>query len=558
MTQALAYCNFEGAKWLLFGPNVAPLVYYSHLPIIAISLILGIFVLFQNRRTLSNNVLFYTILAFVIWVLCDSIYWASNRSDVIMFVWSIDILVEPLVYIGGLYLAYVLVNKKDIPFNWKMSLAILYAPLVILLSTKFTLSSFDLETCLANEGPMALYYSYFIEIILIIWIIIFFVKRYLSSIDSQYRKKILYLSIGTLSFLVAFSWGNITGSFTDDWQLGQYGLFGMPVFIAFLAYTIVRFKLFNIKVIGANVLVITLWVATASLFAVQDINTSHAVIAATLILTTIFGFILINSVRKEVSQREKIENLAKDLEKVNENLTFANERQENLIHFINHQVKGFFTKSKYIFAALLEGDYGVLNKEMESIVKEGLRSDNEGIAMVEDILNASNVKSGAVKYNKSAMNFKELVLSVVSDQEKIACDKNLSFEANIDEEDYKILGDEFQLKNVVKNLIDNSIKYTPTGKVTVSLFKADGKILFSVKDTGVGLTKEDKQRLFTEGGKGKNSQKINVNSTGFGLFIAKNIVLAHNGKIWAESEGEGKGSQFYVELLTSENIKIQS
>ena len=322
----------------------------------------------------------------------------------------------------------------------------------------------------------------------------------------------------------------------------------MPVFIAFLAYTIVRFKLFNIKVIGANVLVITLWVATASLFAVQDINTSHAVIAATLILTTIFGFILINSVRKEVSQREKIENLAKDLEKVNENLTFANERQENLIHFINHQVKGFFTKSKYIFAALLEGDYGVLNKEMESIVKEGLRSDNEGIAMVEDILNASNVKSGAVKYNKSAMNFKELVLSVVSDQEKIACDKNLSFEANIDEEDYKILGDEFQLKNVVKNLIDNSIKYTPTGKVTVSLFKADGKILFSVKDTGVGLTKEDKQRLFTEGGKGKNSQKINVNSTGFGLFIAKNIVLAHNGKIWAESEGEGKGSQFYVEL----------
>ena len=277
----------------------------------------------------------------------------------------------------------------------------------------------------------------------------------------------------------------------------------MPVFIAFLAYTIVRFKLFNIKVIGANVLVITLWVATASLFAIQDINTSHAVIAATLILTTIFGFILINSVRKEVSQREKIENLAKDLEKVNENLTFANERQENLIHFINHQVKGFFTKSKYIFAALLEGDYGVLNKEMESIVKEGLRSDNEGIAMVEDILNASNVKSGAVKYNKSAMNFKELVLSVVSDQEKIACDKNLSFEANIDEEDYKILGDEFQLKNVVKNLIDNSIKYTPTGKVTVSLFKADGKILFSVKDTGVGLTKEDKQRLFTEGAKAR-------------------------------------------------------
>ena len=78
--------------------------------------------------------------------------------------------------------------------------------------------------------------------------------------------------------------------------------------------------------------------------------------------------------------------------------------------------------------------------------------------------------------------------------------------------------------------------------------KTDGKILFSVKDTGVGLSKEDKERLFTEGGKGKNSQKVNVDSTGFGLFIAKSIIEAHNGRIWAESEGEGKGSEFWVEV----------
>ena len=68
------------------------------------------------------------------------------------------------------------------------------------------------------------------------------------------------------------------------------------------------------------------------------------------------------------------------------------------------------------------------------------------------------------------------------------------------------------------------------------------------KDTGVGLSQEDKSKLFTEGGKGKNSQKVNVGSTGFGLFIAKNIVEAHHGRIWAESEGEGKGSEFWVEL----------
>ena len=69
-----------------------------------------------------------------------------------------------------------------------------------------------------------------------------------------------------------------------------------------------------------------------------------------------------------------------------------------------------------------------------------------------------------------------------------------------------------------------------------------------MKDTGIGITEEDKTRLFTEGGHGKDSQTINAHSTGYGLYIAKQITLAHGGTIRAESEGEGKGTTFFVEL----------
>ena len=200
---------------------------------------------------------------------------------------------------------------------------------------------------------------------------------------------------------------------------------------------------------------------------------------------------------------------------------------------------------------MVEGDYGRLEDKMEIAVKEGLRSDNEGIDMVQNVLSAANIKRGTMEYNIAAMDLRHLILDVVSEQKKNAEAKGLSFETDIREGDYNISGDSFQIKNVIKNLIDNSIKYTPAGKITVSLSKNNGKILFSVKDTGVGLTKEDKEKLFTEGGKGKNSQKINVESTGFGLFIAKSIIEAHNGKIWAESEGEGKGSRFFVELAAA-------
>ncbi|HHT9130106.1 MAG TPA: sensor histidine kinase, partial [Candidatus Brocadiaceae bacterium] len=99
-----------------------------------------------------------------------------------------------------------------------------------------------------------------------------------------------------------------------------------------------------------------------------------------------------------------------------------------------------------------------------------------------------------------------------------------------------------------RNIIQNSINYTPSGSITASLKKVGKSFVFSVKDTGVGITEEDKKRLFTEGGHGKDSQRVNAHSTGYGLYIAKNIITAHGGTIRAESEGTNKGSTFIVEL----------
>ena len=232
MHNVLAYCNFQGAKWLLFGPNVAPLVYYSHLPIVILSLFLGVYIYSQNRKNLSNKVLFFTILAFVIWVLCDSTFWASNRSDVIMFVWAMDILFEPLVYVGALYLLYTIIDKKDISFKKKLIIGLLYLPLVAMIPAGLAFSGFDINSCLSIETHLS-YYSYAIEIIFTLWALTYSLVSFIKDKSSESRKKIILITIGTVLFLAAFAWGNITGSFTDDWRLGQYGLFGMPILSLF-------------------------------------------------------------------------------------------------------------------------------------------------------------------------------------------------------------------------------------------------------------------------------------------------------------------------------------
>ena len=138
--------------------------------------------------------------------------------------------------------------------------------------------------------------------------------------------------------------------------------------------------------------------------------------------------------------------------------------------------------------------------------------------------------------------------------------KGLEYKVEFEEGDYSMKGDSNELKEAVKSFIDNSINYTPSGNINITLrqalpelthFSSGGKqpkILLTVQDTGVGISDELKPKLFTKGGRDKDSLKVNVNSTGFGLSFVKGVVEAHHGRVWAESLGPDKGSTFYMEL----------
>ncbi|MES2470676.1 MAG: GAF domain-containing sensor histidine kinase [Patescibacteria group bacterium] len=232
----------------------------------------------------------------------------------------------------------------------------------------------------------------------------------------------------------------------------------------------------------------------------------------------------------------------------NQKLAVSNEGQANLIHIMNHQIKGRLGNMKNIFAELATEDYGKIPDAAQPLVEKGLDEANTGISYVQSILRGVSAEKGVLTYDMQPLDFRSIVSEVAAKEKSLADKKGLAFSIEIKDGDYTIQGDQNQLKEVVRNLFDNSINYTLSGSIAIRLERENDTVLLSVKDTGVGLSDEDKTKLFKTGGVGRNSIKINVNSTGYGLAFVKGVVETHKGTVWAESEGQGKGSTFYMKL----------
>ncbi len=545
-------CNWDGATLLIFSENVfSSLIYYSHIIPLLISLCIGVFILFKKPRELLAQTFFAITIAFSIWTFSDLVLWADGSSSHIMFFWSLTILFEPIIYALCLYFVIVFFSKRDASVSSRNAIMLLLAPTLLFSATKLAIVGFDYTNCDREviQGALA-YYGLLTEIIFVIWIVVLIIRNLKKQQSDSFKQNLLFGS-GILLFLLAFSWGNIIGSLSDDWALAQYGLFGMPVFIALLAYNIVKFKLFNLKLIGANVLVFFLWLLIGSLLAIQDISVSHAVTSITLIISVIFGFILIKSIRREVYQRERIELLAKDLQTANTRLLDLDRQKSEFVSFATHQLRAPLTAMKGYTSLILEGEMGETSSEVKQAVSRIFDSSSTLTHIVDDYLNISRIELGTMKYNFEIIDLKELTDNVIGELKPNIEKKGLKLSVNSNSGTrYIVHADKDKIKQVIANLIDNSVKYTPAGSVDISISRntKDRKIIFSIKDTGVGISPEVMPKLFTKFVRAENANKQNIYGTGLGLYVAKEIVTAHKGRIWAESQGEGKGSTFFLEL----------
>lgn len=237
----------------------------------------------------------------------------------------------------------------------------------------------------------------------------------------------------------------------------------------------------------------------------------------------------------------------------------VDQMKDEFISMASHELRTPLSSIKGYVSLVLEGTFGkIVNPEMEKSLVRVMASTKRLEELVEDLLNVSRIEQGRLDVDLSDVKV-EPIIEEINGQLNISADeKNLALTYQKPEKELPLIEcDPERLKQVLVNLVGNSIKYTEKGSVTVSTeINKDNKLEIKVKDTGIGMSAEEQNRLFEKFYRIKNENTEKIIGTGLGLWITKQIVELMNGKIFVESM-KGAGTQFTVVLNPSKPKSIE-
>lgn len=519
------------------------------------TLILGFIIFFDNKRSITNRT--FLMFALVTVCLCVFNYLTYQFNSPILVLWLLRIAIFFAVWLSFLIFQLFYVFPHDtikFPNYHKFIIlpAVVFVSLLVLTPLVFSkvLEFYpNGHVSKIQNGPAIIIFGLSIITLVFGGIFILFKKMLRATGKEKLSTRLIF--IGTL----------ITFSLFIIFNFVLPVLFGIAFFVSFAAifllpfiiltfYAIVRHQLFSVKVIATELLVFTIWIIILIEALTRD-SWGEGILEGTILLfVMVFGIFLIRSVRKEVSRREEFELLSKELGVANEKLKELDQMKTDFISIASHQLRTPLTAIKGYSSMILEGTYGDTSVKTKGAVDKIFQSAQRLIYIVNDLLDISRIEQGKFTLTLEDVKAADVLKDVVEELKPNAQKNNLdlSFVVAVDDAEIKIKADFGKIRQVFSNLIDNAIKYTPSGFVKVE-FKSDGNnALISISDSGVGMSDVTIKNLFQKFSRAKGIAKMHTDGSGLGLYVAKQIIDAHHGRVWAESDGENKGSQFYVEL----------
>jgi signal transduction histidine kinase len=403
---------------------------------------------------------------------------------------------------------------------------------------------------------------------------VFIVK--LKKGDRYSRKQLTILFTGLSMFLFSFFFAIFLSNYLADngWSMNgykfeMYGLFGTTIFMGFLAYLIVEYHAFKIKLLGAQALVVSMIILVGSQYFYATNLVSEILTSVTLALSLIFGYILIRSVNRDDERKEQLQAMADKLATANDQLRKLDNAKTEFISIASHQLRTPITAIKGFASLLLEGSYGEVSEGVHGALEKIYSSSERLVSLIEDLLNVSRIESGRMQFEFKKDSVERLIKELYDNFILVAKTKKFYLDVKLPETPLpEIVMDYVKIRELVSNFMDNALKYTEKGGATIKAeIKGEGVVIddkgfviegekssfgkmirITVSDTGIGIPREEIPYLFKKFSRGKDVSRLHVGGTGLGLFVGKAIAEAHHGQVWVESDGAGMGSRFIIEI----------
>jgi len=518
-----------------------------------ITLFLGIFVFLSNPKARLNRIFVLLILCGLFWVF--SVFLADLIKDykTVLF-WTKVAILGPT-FIGPLFYYFSLIFPRQTKKLSSLQKASLFLPPVILLilsPTSLNVQSVNIQDWGTDFVPGPLYL--FLLTCLVLYFLFAFNnlrKAYALTTLKIERYQILYLSGGLLAALIIGVFTNLIFPIAGYAELSKYGpSFSVLLFAFLTSISILRHHLLNVKVIFTEALVLLLIGTLAIKIPISRTSSEFIFNILILILTAIVGYYLVRVTIQEIQKREQIEKMDKELKRAYKELKKLDIAKSEFISIASHQLRTPLTAIKGYASLIGNRAYGEFPGKMQKPLRNISSSVERLIKLVNDLLSISRIEAGKIKVEPEEFLLENLIDNVLDELGNLSKAKKLylKWRERAEAPLAKVFLDKAKIRQVVLNIVDNAIKYTQAGGVTISYKQENGLCRIEIKDTGEGMTRAEISNSFKTFSRGVAGKKTWTEGAGLGLYIAKNFTEMHNGRIWIESTEKKKGSTFYIEL----------
>lgn len=445
-------------------------------------------------------------------------------------------------------------------FRFYRTLSVIFVAAGIIFSGFVFLSSYVIDTInlfgdglkTVESGRFHVFYIIYIAAVIGFSLIKLFMDfRFVA--DAEKKNQISVIMFGAIATALTEIWFSLAMLGKEDFYFAAYGPISTFIMVGCLSYVLIRKNSLRAKIIASEIFTISVVVILFSRLTVPQNSADFVFNGFLFVFSIVFGYLLTRSVAKEVDNREKISALADELAKSNEELKRLDEAKSEFISIASHQMRSPLTAVKGYISILLEGTFGRLTAGQIEALHKIFVSTEHLIKLIDDLLNLSQIESGRMRYDFKKINLLDIAKEVVEEQQPNVEKKKLRI--IITEPPFVIppvFADSDKMRQIILNLIDNSIRYTDKGGAEIRFYKKEvgGKEYLGmvIEDSGRGIEKDDIGHLFAKFVRAERTRKLYTEGSGLGLYVAKRIVDDHNGRIYAESDGAGKGSSFFVEL----------